>query len=92
MAPMWASGCPTLAPSGAAFLDGTQWEAWNGALAVAMLKTQKLTIMFMDANGTVTSTFDTLTNGVRLRSPVQGPDGNLYVGTDDGRIWQVTPS
>jgi len=37
-----------------------------------------------------------LSNGVRLRSAVQGPDGNLYVATDvgggSGAIWKVTPS
>jgi glucose/arabinose dehydrogenase len=37
-----------------------------------------------------------LSNGVRLRSAVQGPYGNLYIATDvgggSGAIWKVTPS
>jgi glucose/arabinose dehydrogenase len=37
-----------------------------------------------------------LANGVRLRSAVQGPDGNQCVSTDvgggSGAIWKVTPS
>ena len=36
-----------------------------------------------------------LDRGVRLRSAVQGPDGNLYVVTDGangaGAIWKVVP-
>ena len=27
-----------------------------------------------------------------MRSLVQGPDGNLYVVTDEGEIWRVTPN
>ena len=37
-----------------------------------------------------------LARGVRLRSAVQGPDGNLYVVTDGnggtGAIWKVVPT
>ena len=36
--PKWRSGSPTVATSGATFLTGSQWETWNGRLAVAMLK------------------------------------------------------
>jgi aldose sugar dehydrogenase len=28
----------------------------------------------------------------RMRSLVQGPDGALYVSTDDGEIWRIVPS
>jgi glucose/arabinose dehydrogenase len=93
VAPVWKSGCPTLAPSGMTFLAGPQWKSWDGAAAVGMLKTMKLVIMFMNGAGTVTSTFDGFTPGVRLRSPVQSPsDGNLYIGTDSGEVWKITPS
>ena len=36
----WSSGFPTLATSGAVFLDGPQWGEWEGRLAVATLKTE----------------------------------------------------
>ena len=38
----WSSGAPTIAPSGATFISGSKWGAWNGALAVAVLKAQQL--------------------------------------------------
>ena len=43
---------------------------------------------------TVTSADRVLTGQGRLRSAVQGPDGNLYLSTDAdaGAILKVTPS
>ena len=95
-AAVWSSGNPTIAPSGATFLTGTQWMGWNGALAVAVLKNTELRVMFLDSPGTtMTSTVvpAQLDLGVRLRSAVQGPDGNLYLTTDSstGAVWKVTP-
>ena len=97
MIPAWRSGDGgTVAPSGGTFLTGAQWKSWDGALAVAFLKDSKMRIMFLDGNGDVSFATPVLANGVRLRSAVQGPDGNLYVSTDvgggAGAIWKVTPS
>jgi glucose/arabinose dehydrogenase len=97
MIPSWRSGdSGTVAPSGGTFLTGSQWRSWNGALAVAFLKDSKVRVMFLDGNGDVSFATPVLANGVRLRSVVQGPDGNLYVATDvgggNGAIWKVTPS
>lgn len=93
----WTSGNPTIAPSGGTFLSGTQWKDWNGYAAVAVLKDRHLMIMQLSSNGTTTlSTQKVLdAEGYRLRSAVQGPDGNLYISTDNGsgdQIWRVTPS
>lgn len=97
MIPAWRSGdTGTVAPSGATFLTGSQWEAWENQLVVAFLKDSKARVMFLDGNGNVSFASPFLEDGVRLRSVVQGPDGLLYVATDvgggSGAIWQVTPS
>lgn len=94
----WSSGFPTVAPSGATFLGGAQWKNWDGALVLATLKDERLLTLFFDGAQHVTSvddqTFATL--GIRLRSAVEGPDGNLYITTDggspNGEIWKVVPS
>jgi glucose/arabinose dehydrogenase len=95
MIPAWRSGDPSVAPSGGTFLTGSQWKSWNGALAVAFLKDSKARVMFLDANGNVSFATPILANGVRLRTAVQGPDGNLYISTDTGSgldaIWKVVP-
>ena len=48
---VWSSGTPTIAASGAAFLNGGQWKGYNGALAVACLKGQQLRLFFLDGSG-----------------------------------------
>jgi glucose/arabinose dehydrogenase len=92
----WSSGSPTIAPSGATFVTGSQWGVWNGALAVAVLKAQQLRVFFVNAAGNITGSVTALTSYGRLRSVVQGPDGNLYVSTDNGGnadvILRVTPA
>ena len=45
---MWTSGFPTVATSGAAFLTDPRWGAWRGALAVALLKDQGISLMRMN--------------------------------------------
>jgi aldose sugar dehydrogenase len=96
MVPAWRSGAPTVAPSGVTFLTGPQWESWNGAMAVAFLKDAKARAMFLDGAGNVSFSTQFLALGTRLRSAVQGPDGNLYISTDvgggGGAIWKVVPS
>ncbi len=83
----WHSGFPAIATSGAAFLDGSGWGEWNGRLAVAQLKQQELKVFEFSADGTLLSEIlvpelDQVYG--RLRSPVLGPDGALYVTTSNG--------
>lgn len=82
----WTSGSPTLAPGGIAFFDSPAWGEWNGALAVAMLKTQQIVLMRLSEDGrSVTGTAAILqgTNG-RLRSVTPEPGGSLLVTTSNG--------
>jgi aldose sugar dehydrogenase len=93
---LWSSGVPTIAPSGATFVNGSQWKGWNGALVVAVLKAQRLQV-FVERGGNLDFGTPTIVpTSVRLRSAVQGPDGNLYVATDvggpGGAIWKVVPT
>jgi glucose/arabinose dehydrogenase len=103
MTPVWQSGGVTVAPSGGTFLTGAQWKNWNGALVVACLDGspdvgQRLLVMHLDSAGTAltASPVTVLNRGTRLRSAVEGPDGNLFVVTDGdggtGAIWKVLPT
>ncbi|MGH9026224.1 MAG: PQQ-dependent sugar dehydrogenase, partial [Acidimicrobiia bacterium] len=97
---VWNSGASTIAPSGITFLDGPQWENWDDEVAAAVLKNTELRIFFLKNNGNKLKKeqgLGTIDGGdARLRSAVQGPDGNLYLVTDGGgsagQIWRVTPS
>ena len=82
----WSSGSPTVAPSGATFLVGKQWKGYDGALAVATLRGAALRLQFYDAAGNLAGETlpPLLTTLGRLRAAVQGPDGALYLTTDNG--------
>jgi len=93
---IWSSGTPTIAPSGADFIEGAAWGDWNGVLAVATLKAQHLHIYVLTSEGEVIDDFRVIEDEEgRLRSPRQGPDGLLYITTDEtgsaGKVLQVTP-
>jgi len=92
---VWSSGSPTLAISGATFIEGRGWGNWNGALAVATLAAQHLHIFFVDAVGNLTDGGRYLEDGVRLRTPRMGPDGLLYITEDvrngPSRVLRVSP-
>jgi aldose sugar dehydrogenase len=82
---VWSSGRPTLAPSGASFINGVEWGAWNGALAVAMLRSEHIRILQFGDEFDVTGEQAILDGDYgRFRSITQGPDGSLYVTTDNG--------
>ena len=94
----WSSGNPTIAPSGATWLRGRKWGAWQGALAMAVLGSQELLILTFDADGRLVRTFKPAVldgDQGRLRSAVMGPDNNLYLTTsnnqDADRILRVVP-
>jgi aldose sugar dehydrogenase len=76
----------------AEFLVGTQWRAWNGRLAVGIMGGARLKILELNSAGTATGVDDASLPNVRYRALTLGPDGNLYVATDAGEIWRVTPS
>ena len=87
IAPKWQSGFPAIAPSGAVFLDGQSWGAWNGRLAVTVLKQKYLKIFEFTKDGTFISetTAPELDQHYgRLRSSTLGPDDALYITTSNG--------
>ena len=93
----WSSGFPTLATSGAVFLDGPQWGEWEGRLAVATLKTKSLRVFEFTEQGDFASQIvvpELDGSQGRLRTPVIGPDGALYIATSNrpgnDRILRVT--
>ena len=92
MRPAWNNGGASQGMGPAVFLVGPQWGAWNGRLAVGIMGGSRLAILELDASGAATSAFDAALPSVRYRALTLGPDGNLYIATDAGEIWRVTPS
>jgi glucose/arabinose dehydrogenase len=88
----WTNNGASQGMSPIAFLNGVQWGTWNGRLAVGIMAGQRLELLTLDAAGSTTSTMNSGLPATRYRALTQGPDGNLYVATDGGEIWRVTPS
>ena len=92
MRPSWSNDRRSQGMGPAAFLVGAQWGAWDGRLAVGVMGGSRLVILELDAAGTATSAVDASLPAARYRGLTVGPDGSLYVATDAGEIWRVTPS
>lgn len=91
--PAWVHNTGDRGMGPLAFLRGAQWKAWDGRIAVGIMAAETLQIITLGTNGIGTAAVVAAgLPAARMRSLVQGPDGNLYVATDGGEIWRVTPS
>jgi glucose/arabinose dehydrogenase len=94
---IWQSGASTQAVCSAAFLEGEQWGALDGALVVTALKGSKLLMLTLAPDGSLAEvSVPEETDGPfgRLRAARLGPDGALYVTTtngDDDQLLRITP-
>jgi glucose/arabinose dehydrogenase len=83
---------PVIAPSGLAFYDADLFPAWKGSLFIGGLKGYLVRLTLKDHK--VMGEERLLTDlGFRIRDVRVGPDGALYLLTDedDGQVLRVTP-
>ncbi len=85
---------PSIAPSGMAFYTGDRFPAWRGNLLVGALKYQLLVRLVLDGEQVVEEERVLTDLGERIRDVRQGPDGYIYLLTDegDGRILRLEPA
>ena len=84
---------PSIAPSGMVFHDGRGFPAWKGQLFVGALASTQLVRLQAQPDGKVTAE-ERIAIGKRVRDVRQGPDGALYLVTDEdaGEILRVAPA
>jgi glucose/arabinose dehydrogenase len=84
---------PVIAPSGLQFYTGDAFPAWRGSLFIGGLVTQRLVRLVIKDNRVVGEEHLLTERGQRIRDVRQGPDGALYVVTDDtnGELWRIAP-
>jgi len=82
-----------IAPSGLVVYSGTQFEQWRGDLFVGGLKSQDIRRIDLNVASQVVGQ-SALRIGQRVRDVRQGPDGLLYVLTDEsnGSLIRLEPS
>jgi aldose sugar dehydrogenase len=84
---------PVIAPSGAQFYTGEAFPAWKGSLFVGGLKDTKLVRLTLKDDRVTGEEHLLSDRGQRVRDVRQGPDGALYVVTDqeNGELWRIAP-
>jgi glucose/arabinose dehydrogenase len=75
---------PSIAPSGMAFLTSARYPGWQGSLFVGALKDAMLVRLQFDGTKVVAQERLLQDKLGRIRDVRQGPDGWLYVLTDEG--------
>jgi glucose/arabinose dehydrogenase len=85
---------PSIAPSGMAFYTGDKFPRWRGDLFVGALKDEMLVRLKLDGEKVVRE--ERLLKGRvgRIRDVRAGPDGNLYLLTDEsaGALFRLEPA
>ncbi len=84
---------PSIAPSGMAFHSGHGYPAWKGQLFVGALAATQLVRLVVEPDGKVVHE-ERIGIGKRVRDVREGPDGALYLVTDEdaGEILRVVPA
>jgi len=85
---------PSIAPSGMAFYDGDLFPAWKGSLFVGALAGEMLVRLELDGEKVVKEERLLHALGERIRDVRAGPDGALWLTTDNsaGRIMRLAPA
>lgn len=83
---------PAIAPSGLAVYRGDRYPQWQGQIFAGGLVSQDVRRIEVDSDGNVVNETP-IPIGQRVRDVRQGPDGFLYVLTDDanGRLVRLEP-
>ncbi len=85
---------PAIAPAGMDFYTGDQFPGWRGNMLIAVLRQQMLVRLELAGEKVVREERMLRDVGDRLRHVRQGPDGYVYILTDEsnGRILRLEPA
>lgn len=102
MKPAWNNDGMSQGLSSCAFLNNAKWKAWNGQMVVSFMGIgihgtpvgNRLDLLSIPGDGLSAkrTTIPLPMPATRFRSVVQGPDGDLYVGTDTGEVFRLSPT
>jgi glucose/arabinose dehydrogenase len=81
---------PSISPSGMVFYTGDMFPNWRGSALIGGLSSRGL--VRVSFNGEVAKEVERIPLGDRIRDVEQGPDGAIYVLTDqdNGNVWRLS--
>jgi glucose/arabinose dehydrogenase len=84
---------PVIAPSGLQFYTGSAFPAWRGSAFIGGLGGKRLVRLVLDGTRVTGEEHLLVDRGKRVRDVRQGPDGLLYVVTDEqnGELLRLAP-
>ncbi|MFB3054639.1 MAG: PQQ-dependent sugar dehydrogenase, partial [Alphaproteobacteria bacterium] len=85
---------PSIAPSGMAFYTGARFPGWTGSLFVGALVLKHLNRLTLNGDRVVGEERLLSDWGMRIRDVRNGPDGYLYILTDEdpGALVRLEPA
>ena len=85
---------PVISPGALAIYRGDLFKGWKGNFLIAGLSSKALIRLALDNDKVVGEERLLMDRGERIREVVEGPDGAVYVLTDDsdGELWKLTPA
>jgi len=91
--PLWY-WVPSIAPSGMTFYTGERFPAWRNSVFVGALKFELLARLELDGEKVLSEERMLEGRYGRIRAVDEGPDGYLYLLTDeaDGRLLRIEPA
>lgn len=89
LAPSIYHWTPSIAPSGMTFYTRDEIPAWRGSLLLGGLKSERITRLTLRGDRVIAE--ERIPLGIRIRDVAQGPDGAVYLLTDepDGKILRL---
>ena len=84
---------PVIAPSGLQIYTGSAFPAWRGSMFIGGMGSRRLVRLVLDGTRVVGEEHLLTDRNQRIRDVRQGPDGLLYLVTDEaaGALWKLVP-
>jgi len=82
---------PAVSPSGITFYSGKMIKEWKNNLFLGCLSGQHIIRLVIDGEKVVAEERLLEDRGERFRDVLEGKDGALYIITDSGKMYRITP-
>ncbi len=83
---------PSIAPSGLLIYSGNKFNKWQGHFFSGALKLKHLNRVFIKDKKATQEERLLKELDKRIRDVIQGPDELIYISTDEGSIFQISPA